>query len=78
MAGARTRNEVRDDIVDQHSLLLFIKYSAERPKMTSNGTEILNTRLALLIPNENVPVTAATVSLLFFLRDALSDILGLF
>ncbi|KAJ7210917.1 hypothetical protein GGX14DRAFT_394536 [Mycena pura] len=45
MAGARTRNEVRDDIVDQHSLLLFIKYSAERPKMTSNGTEIPNTRL---------------------------------
>ncbi|KAJ6450568.1 hypothetical protein C8R47DRAFT_1189292 [Mycena vitilis] len=45
MAGARARNEVRDDIVDQHSLLLFIKYSAERPKMTSKGVDIPNTLL---------------------------------
>ncbi|KAJ7604786.1 hypothetical protein DFH06DRAFT_1275671 [Mycena polygramma] len=45
MAGARARKEVRDEIVDQHSLLLFIKYSAERPKMTSKGVEIPNTKL---------------------------------
>ncbi|KAJ7476613.1 hypothetical protein FB451DRAFT_1460853 [Mycena latifolia] len=40
LAGALARGEVRDDIVDEHSLLCFVKYSAERPKLTRSGAEI--------------------------------------
>ncbi|KAJ7835416.1 hypothetical protein B0H13DRAFT_2240081 [Mycena leptocephala] len=45
VAGALTRGEVRDTIVDEHSLLLFIKYSAERPKRNRRGVGIPGTRI---------------------------------
>ncbi|KAJ7772443.1 hypothetical protein B0H16DRAFT_1714643 [Mycena metata] len=45
LAGAIARKEVRDNIVDEHSLLRFIKYSAERPKLTRSGAEMPGTRI---------------------------------
>ncbi|KAJ7125542.1 hypothetical protein C8R43DRAFT_1240832 [Mycena crocata] len=43
--GALARGEVRDGIVDEHSLLCYMKHSAERPKLTSSGAEIPDTRI---------------------------------
>jgi len=38
MTEALKKGEVKDDIVDEHSLLLYIKHSAERPKCDGNVT----------------------------------------
>ncbi|KAF9078501.1 hypothetical protein BDP27DRAFT_1309680 [Rhodocollybia butyracea] len=35
--------KILDDIVDEHSLLLYIKYTAERPKQTRQGVDIKGT-----------------------------------
>jgi hypothetical protein len=53
---ARKKEEIQDDIVDEHSLLLFIKFSAERPKRDRRGQDIPGT-----FPG------AVSVSLLHFL-----------
>lgn len=37
------KNHISDDIVDEHSLLVFIKYSAERPKRNRRGEDIPGT-----------------------------------
>jgi hypothetical protein len=37
------KKEIRDRIVDEHSLLLFIKWSAERPKQNRQGHDIPGT-----------------------------------
>ncbi|KAJ6513969.1 hypothetical protein DFH09DRAFT_1197104 [Mycena vulgaris] len=42
---ARSRNEIRDDVVDELSLLLFIKFNAEREKRTRKGVPIPGTHL---------------------------------
>jgi len=34
---------IKDSIVDEHSLLLFIKFSAERPKCNCHGIDIPGT-----------------------------------
>lgn len=36
---------IKDSIVDEHSLLLFIQFSAERPKQNRRGGDILGTFL---------------------------------
>ncbi|KAJ6608481.1 hypothetical protein B0H10DRAFT_1815675 [Mycena sp. CBHHK59/15] len=40
---AKRAKEIPDGIVDEHSLLLYIKYNAERPKRTRRGQEIPGT-----------------------------------
>ncbi|TFK72355.1 hypothetical protein BDN72DRAFT_894862 [Pluteus cervinus] len=40
---ARQKRELADDIVDEHSLLLYINYSAERPKRTRQRVDIPGT-----------------------------------
>ncbi|KAG5219998.1 hypothetical protein IMY05_C4702000100 [Salix suchowensis] len=40
---ARFEGQIQDDIVDEHSLLSFIQYSAERPKRTRRGHPIPGT-----------------------------------
>ncbi|KAF9490446.1 hypothetical protein BDN71DRAFT_1490630 [Pleurotus eryngii] len=40
---ARFEGRIQDDIVDEHSLLSFIQYSAERPKRTRRGHPIPGT-----------------------------------
>ncbi|KAJ6483022.1 hypothetical protein DFH09DRAFT_1253099 [Mycena vulgaris] len=42
---ARVKNEIRDDIVDELSLLLYIKFNAEREKRTRKGVPIPGTHL---------------------------------
>ncbi|KAF4607636.1 hypothetical protein EYR38_001709 [Pleurotus pulmonarius] len=43
VALARSQGKIRDNIVDEHSLLLFIQFSAERCKRTRRGVDIPNT-----------------------------------
>ena len=45
IAGALAKKQIKDDIVDEHLLLLYIKYSAERPKRTRRGDDIPGTFL---------------------------------
>ncbi|KAJ7286609.1 hypothetical protein C8J57DRAFT_1216765 [Mycena rebaudengoi] len=40
---ALANGEIEDDIVDEHSMLLYIQYSAERPKRTRKGVDIPGT-----------------------------------
>ncbi|KAF9559208.1 hypothetical protein CPC08DRAFT_751027 [Agrocybe pediades] len=42
---ALDKGEIRDTIIDEHHLLLFIRYTAERPKKTSKGVEMPGTRV---------------------------------
>lgn len=35
--------KIKDDIVDEHSLLLFIEYSAEHPKRNRRGEDLPGT-----------------------------------
>ncbi|KAF9018420.1 hypothetical protein BDZ89DRAFT_960176 [Hymenopellis radicata] len=44
-AGALLAGEIKDKIVDEHSLLLFIRYSALRPKRDRRRNSIPDTRL---------------------------------
>ncbi|KAF8130928.1 hypothetical protein K438DRAFT_1643350, partial [Mycena galopus ATCC 62051] len=44
-AMALQRNKIKDNIVDEHALLLFIEHSAEREKLTQRGLPIPGTRL---------------------------------
>ncbi|KAJ7106636.1 hypothetical protein C8R44DRAFT_941824 [Mycena epipterygia] len=39
------KGNIEDGVVDEHSLLLFIKYNAEREKLSRRGVPIPNTRL---------------------------------
>ncbi|KDQ24125.1 hypothetical protein PLEOSDRAFT_1079281 [Pleurotus ostreatus PC15] len=43
VALAKAQGTIHDEIVDEHSLLLFIQYSAERCKRTRRGVDIPNT-----------------------------------
>ncbi|KAJ7692293.1 hypothetical protein B0H17DRAFT_1159658 [Mycena rosella] len=43
---ARDTTQIMDDIVDEHALLLFIKYNAEREKRTRKGASIPGTHLS--------------------------------
>ena len=58
---ALQKGEVRDRIVDVHSLLLFIKWSAERPKVDRRGEDIPGTFIG-----------AVSLTLWFFLSYLLS------
>lgn len=40
---ALSQQQISDRIVDEHSLLLYIKYTAERPKRTRRGYDIPGT-----------------------------------
>jgi hypothetical protein len=40
---AMAKGDIQDGIVDEHSLLCFINYNAERPKRTRKGLEIPGT-----------------------------------
>ncbi|KAF7311871.1 hypothetical protein MIND_00197900 [Mycena indigotica] len=42
---ALAHGQVRDHIVDNHALLLYLKHTAERPKLTRNGMVIPHTRV---------------------------------
>ncbi|KAJ7824389.1 hypothetical protein B0H14DRAFT_3874888 [Mycena olivaceomarginata] len=44
-AMALQRNKIKDNIVDEHALLLFTEHSAEREKLTQRGLPIPGTRL---------------------------------
>ncbi|KAJ7823140.1 hypothetical protein B0H14DRAFT_3730549 [Mycena olivaceomarginata] len=44
-AIALKQNKIQDGIVDEHSLLLYIEYSAEREKLSRRGEPIPNTRI---------------------------------
>ncbi|TFK72415.1 hypothetical protein BDN72DRAFT_894771 [Pluteus cervinus] len=46
---ARQKRELADDIVDEHSLLLCINYSAERPKRTRQRVDIPGTFIGAVI-----------------------------
>ncbi|KAG6848797.1 hypothetical protein H0H93_013955 [Arthromyces matolae] len=46
---ALAKGEIHDDIVDEHSLLLFLNYSATRCRRTSRGEDIPETRIGALI-----------------------------
>lgn len=39
------KGEIRDDIIDEHHLLLYLRYSSERPKRTRKGEDIPGTFL---------------------------------
>ncbi|KAJ7084783.1 hypothetical protein B0H15DRAFT_380554 [Mycena belliarum] len=43
VAKARKSKEIPDEIVDEHSLLLYINFCAERPKRTRKGQDIVGT-----------------------------------
>ncbi|KAK6991492.1 hypothetical protein R3P38DRAFT_3438736, partial [Favolaschia claudopus] len=42
---ARERGKIKDNIIDEHALLLYITFSAEREKKTRRGVPIPNSRL---------------------------------
>ncbi|KAK7014508.1 hypothetical protein R3P38DRAFT_3277089 [Favolaschia claudopus] len=44
-AMARERGKIKDHIIDEHALLLYINFSAEREKKTRRGVPIPNSRL---------------------------------
>jgi len=45
---ALQKHEIQDEIVDEHSLLVFIKFSAERPKRDRRGNDIPGTWRSIL------------------------------
>ncbi|KAF4613240.1 hypothetical protein D9613_010772 [Agrocybe pediades] len=44
-AQALSKSEIKDTIIDEHHLLLFIRYSAHRPKRKPRGGELPGTRI---------------------------------
>ena len=46
----RKNGSIKDGIVDEHSLLLFIQFSAERPKRNRRGVDISGTFLGAVSP----------------------------
>ncbi|KAH9939892.1 hypothetical protein B0H21DRAFT_812429 [Amylocystis lapponica] len=45
LAEAKRKGQVKDDIVDEHSLLVYINHLAERPKRNRRGEPIVGTRI---------------------------------
>ncbi|KAJ7246074.1 hypothetical protein C8J57DRAFT_1241859 [Mycena rebaudengoi] len=45
LVEALASGEVKDDIVDEHSMLLFMKWSSERPQFSRNGNPKPGTRI---------------------------------
>ncbi|KAF4621817.1 hypothetical protein D9613_012165 [Agrocybe pediades] len=45
---ALEKGHIKDTIIDEHHLLLFIKYSAERPKRTPKGSTKTGTRIGAI------------------------------
>ncbi|KAK6984727.1 hypothetical protein R3P38DRAFT_2806331 [Favolaschia claudopus] len=56
-AMARERGKIKDHIIDEHALLLYINFSAEREKKTRRGVPIPNSQLGARRPGTNVAWT---------------------
>lgn len=50
----KAAGRVRDDIVDEHSLLRFIAWSGDRPKLNRRGEYIPGTRVGAVSPQPTV------------------------
>ncbi|KAF9555338.1 hypothetical protein CPC08DRAFT_753114 [Agrocybe pediades] len=47
-AQVLSKGEIKDTIIDEHHLLLFIRYSAQRPKRKPRGGELPGTRIGAM------------------------------
>ena len=49
MNSAITEGKLKDDIIDEHALLLFLEYLGERPKFNKRGEVISGTRIGAVM-----------------------------